>query len=283
MVDPWWAREVAEFMHGLRLSKESATFAKLDDVMMRIRPRWNTFIAITALLACIGCGDESGSSGSSGFTGTYLGTFTGDDFGTWVLTVAADGSISGTAVGEIVVAGSRLYVLTGGPLDSSGNFTLTVPPTARMWEGRFQTINIGGENVITVSGSWIYPGEGAGPSDLQGTFSGSKGNYTVGTWSGTFTGDDSGTWSLTVASDRSVSGQFVSDTDGPFDLTSGTGTISDSGKFLVGVPQTARVWEGFFIVTLDVNGAIVYSASGIWVYSGEGSPTPEGTFTGSKN
>ena len=105
--------------------------------------------------------------------------------------------------------------------------------------------------------------------------SGSSGEF-AGTWSGTYTSasSDSGTWTLTVTSDGSISGSGVSDLDGDFVLTGGTGSVGNDGTWRVGVPMTARIFQGTF--TGDMT-------SGIWVYSDEGPPTPEGTLTGSRS
>jgi len=102
-----------------------------------------------------------GDSLFSLLTGTYAGTFAGSDTGTWTITIATNGTISGTgssATGaSLVFSGS---IVTSGSITASSSGGSSSGST---WSG---TINIatGG-----VSGNWSLSGTG-----LTGTYTGSK-------------------------------------------------------------------------------------------------------------
>jgi hypothetical protein len=92
--------------------------------------------------------------------GTYSGTFSGDDQGTWMAVVDTDGTITGSGMSDITGTGFDVF----GNVTSSGdvNFVAGVVTTGSTFSG---TVALTGE----ISGTW--ENEFFGES---GTWSGSK-------------------------------------------------------------------------------------------------------------
>jgi hypothetical protein len=108
--------------------------------------------------AGIAYGQEESMTTGSIYAGTWLGTYSGNDNGTFVFNVDYSGNITGSFT-------SNIY---GGPLpasgvvDAFGNFSGTTSSGSSFQGG--MTVN---GNTGNATGSWAHPSLGSGP--LQGT------------------------------------------------------------------------------------------------------------------
>jgi hypothetical protein len=96
------------------------------------------------------------------YAGTYIGTFTGDDWGTWTVTIDSQGNISGSYYSQ------QFYhtVSISGSVDSYGNLTMATGGTSTGADFVGTVDSLG-----NVQGTWDNPYD-----DYSGTFSGSKNN-----------------------------------------------------------------------------------------------------------
>ena len=152
--------------------------------------------------------------GVNDYKGTYSGTYTGDDNGTWSVSIAETGNGTAYSYSNLY---NRPYVGLGS-VDTDGSFTLYMDGGAVI-NG---TIAVDG----SVAGSWTNDTEG-------GTIEGALNSFDslaelAGTYKGTYTGPDSGTWSATINDVGFVSGSSVSSFDG--ERISGDGNANTAGE-----------------------------------------------------
>ena len=123
--------------------------------------RLGCLLGILALAFAIGCG-ASGSSGSSGsparFAGTYMGTFAGDDTGTFSATVDELGAVPGT--GTSTADGA---VTITGTVNGTGNLSGTTSNGAT-WTGVFSESGLDGTWTDGADDRDVHRDEGVAPS-----------------------------------------------------------------------------------------------------------------------
>ena len=98
-------------------------------------------------------------TGLEAFAGTYSGTFSGDDSGTWTVVVDSTGNLTGSGVSSA----SGNFLISGN-VTRSGEVSFTAG-TVTAGANFFGTISLSGE----VSGNWA-----SGPFGPSGTFSGRR-------------------------------------------------------------------------------------------------------------
>lgn len=118
-------------------------------------------LLLTGLLFFIGCNSDDDSSNQADFSGIWSGTFSGDDSGTWNVTIDQNGNVSGIANSTVF---SQEYSILG-TVTSNGVLTATLGTSSI--GGKF-TGNLNNENG---SGVWINT---IAEPDLSGTWSGVK-------------------------------------------------------------------------------------------------------------
>ena len=115
-----------------------------------------------AALALAGCGSDGDDDGSSAspFEGTWSGTYSGSDNGSWSFTVDSNGTVPGT------VWGDQTLTLSGSVSDSGAiSADIGIPGTddAASFQGQMDEEN------GTVTGTWT-----SAPLNQSGTFSGTR-------------------------------------------------------------------------------------------------------------
>ena len=121
------------------------------------------FIAVFAVLCsalflsgCDGGSDDNSDNGDvSRFAGTYLGTFTGDDSGTFIFDVNERGNLAGSGNSNTVGSFSA-----SGSVENNGDVDFGIATTGAVFNG---SISESG----AISGEWINGG-------ASGVFSGSR-------------------------------------------------------------------------------------------------------------
>jgi hypothetical protein len=108
------------------------------------------------LIVLGGCSDDDNGDGDvSQFAGTYRGTFTGDDSGSFTVVVDNVGDITGTgrsnAIGRFIIDGT---------VESNGDVEFGITTTAATFSGRIFASGV-------VSGTWENAGN-------RGTFRGTR-------------------------------------------------------------------------------------------------------------
>jgi hypothetical protein len=91
--------------------------------------------------------------------GNYSGTYSGGDSGTWTVTIASDGTVSGTVTNSKGDAGP-----VSGGLVSGTQFSGTAN-TSATWTGTLDT----SKNPVVFSGTWTNPSQ-----QVNGTFTGTE-------------------------------------------------------------------------------------------------------------
>jgi len=146
---------------------------------------------------------------SSSYIGSFDGTYSDGDTGTWTIIVAKDGSITGSTT-------STKY---GGTYSVSGTLNGNIANVTAT-SGSTLTATILSDGIV--SGTWINT-----TYNLSGSLSGSK-NATeisssyIGIFSETYSGEDSGTWIITVSTDGTITGSATSTKYGGTYSASGT-------------------------------------------------------------
>ena len=98
---------------------------------------------------------------NSAFAGNYAGTYGGGDTGTWSVTIAPDGTVSGTATNSKNQPVNVLGSFVSGTIYSGTAGSAT-------WTGTLDT----SKTPAVFSGTWNNPN--ANPSPVSGTFTGTK-------------------------------------------------------------------------------------------------------------
>jgi hypothetical protein len=103
--------------------------------------------------SCSGDDDGGNTSGDNEFQGSWSGIYSGDEEGTWALTINSEGVVSGLANNTLTIAGT---------ITNQGDFSATVGTVT----GGFTFI--GAFAATTASGTWTNS------DDLSGSWSGTK-------------------------------------------------------------------------------------------------------------
>ena len=125
--------------------------------MQQRRLSWIAMLCGVCLLIVLGgCSEDDDDEGDvSQFAGTYRGTFTGDDSGSFTVVVDPGGDISGTGRSNTV---GRFLI--DGTVESNGDVEFGSTTTAATFSGHIAASGV-------VSGTWENAGN-------QGTFRGTR-------------------------------------------------------------------------------------------------------------
>lgn len=224
--------------------------------------------------------------------GHYIGTYSGDDSGTWDMTIDSEGQITGSSISDSQETSS----ISGSLNENTANIKLS--------NGTTFSISI---NSNKISGTWDNSG-------LTGNIEGKKtidniiNSTYLNTYSGTYLGGDTGTWEVTIVTNGIVKGKLISSTGAIYNCIgdlSGTTTnlvatlIASNGSTLTANISSNGIVSGAWInTTYNLSGSLSGSKNateisssyiGIFseTYSGEDSGTwiitvsTDGTITGS--
>ena len=217
------------------------------------------FVTLSSLYvtttSCSKDDDKDAIEVDEAIVGAWQGTYSGDDSGTFQMTINAQGKISGSATSTNT---GETFTLTGSVKNSDGGFSAGSTSNGATFTG-----TVAG---TSMNGTWESSQYGT-----SGTFTGSKvgsGPNYAGNWGGTYTGDDTGIFQLTINAQGSVSGSATSSNTGEsFTLS---GSIDSNGNFTAGTTSDGATFTGS--ITGD-------SMSGTWESIVYGT---SGTFTGSR-
>jgi hypothetical protein len=106
--------------------------------------------------------NEIANTVNTAFAGNYAGTYSGGDTGTWTLTIASDGSVTGTATNSK----SQVVNVLGSFV--SGTIYSGTAGGSATWTGTLDT----SKAPAVFSGTWNNPN--ATPNPVSGTFTGTK-------------------------------------------------------------------------------------------------------------
>ena len=112
------------------------------------------------MLICFSCSkDEEGEKINTNLTGSWIGTYTGNDRGVWTVNVSSTGKVTGTATSSFTSDSAAI----NGKVSDNGALSATLGNS----EDRSFVGQLGGDNVAT--GTWIDERR-----DQNGTWTGSK-------------------------------------------------------------------------------------------------------------
>ncbi len=125
--------------------------------MSRNTPNYNTMKKILFFAMLVLASSSCKKSESNPFVGNWAGTFTGNDNGTWSVTVNDNGTVSGS--GRSTVANSTFTI--SGRINNAGNLLATFGTSSL--DGTFN----GSMSGTTASGTWAN-------GNYQGPWTGTK-------------------------------------------------------------------------------------------------------------
>lgn len=184
--------------------------------------------------------------------GHYIGTYSGDDSGTWDMTIDSEGKITGSSISDSQETSS----ISGSLNENTANIKLS--------NGTTFSISI---NSNKISGTWNNSGL---TGDIEGkkTIDNIMNSTYLNTYSGTYSGGDTGTWIITVSTDGTITGSATSTKYG--------GTYSASGTLSGNIANVTATSGSTLTATILSDGSV----SGTWINEDY---SISGNLTGSKN
>jgi hypothetical protein len=225
------------------------------------------------LVAIWGCGGSGGNQFVGQWTGTWSESTNGALTGTWAVTIASDGSLTGSATSSQ----SNHSGLTGalyGTVDGGGTVNVTC-----VYPG-FSPTKIAGTFTLTtttqITGSLAEDIDGTNypmaAALIQTTGNGGNNSF-AGTWGGTWSepsnGSETGTWTnVIILGSGIISGSATSSATDHVGLT-GTlvGTVNDSGNVSItctypGFASTTITGTFVLASSTETTGALIEDVSG---------------------
>jgi len=202
--------------------------------------------SVLAVMTWICLVPNTGVAAVADFTGTYQGTFFGDDSGTWLVSIAANGKVTGSGVS----AEDGAFKIKGN-IDSGGGFAAVAGrvSTGSRFQGQIASNG-------ALSGAWRHR------SGDSGSFSGIRlttattGGVFAGAYQGRFSGDDAGSWRIQIDSRGRIFGSGLFDEGGRFRIKGDVDALGNLAA-VAGSNSTGSAYSG----TIAENGRI----SGSWL------------------